>query len=169
MAWSRRGRPSVERFLGPIDVLHFSDWMFPPQAGGVRATTIHDLVPLRFPQWVTSRTREMHGEKYTNTARTCDVIFTNSEYTAADVVELLGYPRERIRVARPGLRPGFVPDGEPADLGAPYVLGVGTLEPRKNLTRLVAAWRLLAGDLDLALAGGEGWGTQPELPHDRIH
>ena len=119
MAWSRRGRPPVERFLGPIDVLHFSDWMYPPQAGGVRATTIHDLVPLRFPEWVTPRTREMHGEKYADTVATCDVIFTNSEFTARDVVELLGVPRERVRVARPGLGPGFAPAGDRADLGGP--------------------------------------------------
>jgi len=168
MAWSRRGRPPVERFLGPIDVLHFSDWMYPPQANGVRATTIHDLVPLRFPQWVTPRTREMHGEKYEHTARACDLVFTNSEYTAADVVELLGVPRERIRVARPGLLAGFGTGGERAALGAPYVLGVGTLEPRKNLQRLVEAWRLLDGELLLALAGGEGWGSQPELAHSAI-
>jgi glycosyltransferase involved in cell wall biosynthesis len=168
MAWSRRGRPPVERFLGPIDVLHYSDWMYPPQAGGVRSTMIHDLVPLRFPEWVTPRTREMHGEKYANTAETCDVIFTNSEFTAADVVELLGVPRERVRVARPGLGAGFSPDCPRADLGGPYVLGVGTLEPRKNLRRLVEAWRLLASDLTLALAGGEGWGAQPELADPRI-
>jgi len=168
MTWSRRGTPPVERFLGAIDVLHFSDWMYPPQAGGVRATTIHDLVPLRFPEWVTPRTREMHGEKYAHTARSCDLVFTNSEYTAADVVELLGMPRERIHVARPGLGLGFAPSGRRAELGAPYVLGVGTLEPRKNLSRLVEAWRLLDDDLVLALAGGEGWGDQPELAGPRI-
>ncbi len=169
MAWSRRGRPPIERFLGPIDVLHFSDWMYPPQAGGVRATTIHDLVPLRFPEWVTPRTLEMHGEKYANAARTCDVVFANSDYTAGEVAELLGVPRERIRVARPGLGPGFAPEGPRTELGAPYVLGVGTLEPRKNLQRLVEAWRLLGGDLHLALAGGEGWGEQPELADPGIH
>jgi glycosyltransferase involved in cell wall biosynthesis len=168
MAWSRRGRPPVERFLGPVDVLHFSDWMYPPQAAGVRATTIHDLVPLRFPEWVTPRTREMHGEKYEHTARSCDLVFTNSEYTAGDVVDLLGLPRERIHVAHPGLLPGFSSTGQRAELGAPYVLGVGTFEPRKNLPRLVEAWRLLDGDLTLALAGGEGWGAQPELAHEHI-
>jgi glycosyltransferase involved in cell wall biosynthesis len=163
MAWSRRGRPPLERFLGPFDVLHFSDWMYPPQDAGVRATTIHDLVPLRFPEWVTARTREMHGEKYANAARTCDVVFANSKYTASDVVELLGVPRERIHVAPPGVGAAYVPEGRRADLGGPYVLGVGTLEPRKNLRRLVEAWKLVSGDLTLALAGGEGWGAQPEL------
>jgi glycosyltransferase involved in cell wall biosynthesis len=168
MAWSRRARPPIERFLGPIDVLHFSDWMYPPQVAGVRATTIHDLVPLRFPELVTPRTREMHGEKYANAARTCDVMFANSTLTAADVVELLGFPAERVLVAPPGLRDGLSPAGEVADLGRPFVLGLGTLEPRKNLARLVAAWRLLDGDIGLALGGGEGWGELPDLADPRI-
>ncbi len=168
MAWSRSGRPPVERFLGPIDVLHFSDWMYPPQAGGVRATTIHDLVPLRFPELVTSRTREMHSEKYANAARTCDVVFANSAATATDVVQLLGIPPERVKVALPGLRAGLAPAGPSVDLGRPYVLGLGTMEPRKNLARLVDAWRRLGGDLGLTLAGGEGWGELPDLADPKI-
>src|SRR6266540_4669185 len=89
-AWSRAQRPAAERWLGRFDVLHFSDWMYPPQRGGVRATTVHDLVPLRFPEWTTPRTRRMHGAKYRNAARTCDLICCNSAFTARDVVELLG-------------------------------------------------------------------------------
>ena len=42
-AWSALRRPVAERLLGGFDVLHFSDWMYPPQRAGVRATTIHDL------------------------------------------------------------------------------------------------------------------------------
>jgi glycosyltransferase involved in cell wall biosynthesis len=163
MAWSRRGSPAVERFLGPVDVLHFSDWMYPPQRAGVRATTIHDLVPLRFPEWATERTRQMHGEKYANAARTCDVVFANSAYTAADVVERLGVPADRVRVAHPGVRPVFTPDGERADLGRPYLLGLGNLEPRKNLARLVEARRLLPDAPALALTVGGEWGDQAGL------
>src|SRR5213079_3082126 len=110
-AWSRLQRPAAERWLGAFDVLHFSDWMYPPQRGGVRATTIHDLVPLRFPEWVAPRTLSMHTTKYRNTARTCDVVFANSRATAHDVAELLRFPRERIHVAYPGIDPRFQPDG----------------------------------------------------------
>jgi hypothetical protein len=48
-AWSRLGWPPIERFVGPLDAFHYGDWMYPPQREGVRATTVHDLVPLRFP------------------------------------------------------------------------------------------------------------------------
>ena len=88
-AWSRSGWPPVERFLGPFDVLHYSDWMYPPQRGGVRATTVHDLVPLRFPEWVHARTRRMHTAKYRDLGR-CDVVFANSAFTAREVTELTG-------------------------------------------------------------------------------
>jgi glycosyltransferase involved in cell wall biosynthesis len=162
-AWSRFGRPSLERLLGEVDVFHYSDWMYAPQAGGVRATTVHDLVPLRFPGWVTPKTAAMHGAKYTNTARTADVVFVNSEYTGRDVVERLGVDPERVRIAYPGVKEAFRADGTPADLGRPYVLTVATLEPRKNLQTLVTAHRALAGDFLLAVAGGSGWGDQPEL------
>ena len=85
-AWSRVGWPPAERFLGRFDALHFTDWMFPPQAWGVRATTIHDLVPLRFRHWVTARTYRMHTSKYCNVALTCGVVFANTEYIDTDVV-----------------------------------------------------------------------------------
>jgi glycosyltransferase involved in cell wall biosynthesis len=159
--WSRLGRPPVERFLGAVDVLHFSDWMYPPQRGGVRSTMVHDLVPLRFPEWVQGRTKRMHGAKYANAARTCDVIFVNAEFTKGEVVELLGVPPESVVVAYPGVDERYGPDGERADLGRPYVLTVATLEPRKNLGTLLAA-RLPDGHA-LAVVGAAGWGPQPSL------
>ena len=162
--WSRVGTPPLERVLGSFDVFHFSDWMYPPQRTGVRSTMVHDLVPLRFPEWVHPRTRRMHGAKYRHAARECDVVMVNSRFTGADVAETLGVPVERIHVAYPGVEAGFGPEGERLDLGRPYALTVATLEPRKNLTTLVEAYRRLGpGELALAVAGAAGWGRQPVL------
>jgi glycosyltransferase involved in cell wall biosynthesis len=163
-AWSRSGRLPVERVVGQLDVFHFSDWMYPPQRGGLRTTTVYDLVPLRHPEWVEPETVRMHGPKYEHAARTCDRIFVISRFTGGEVVELLGVPEERVRVAYPGIDPVFRADGEAADLGGPYVLAVGTLEPRKNLPALVAAFAVLRQrhpELTLALAGLEGWEQRP--------
>jgi len=161
-AWSRLGRPAVEHFLGPVDVLHYTDWMFPPQRGGLRSTMIHDLVPLHHREWVTPRTYSMHSAKYRD-AGNCDTVFVNSHFTGRDVVATLGVDPERIHVAEPGIGAAFGPDGERADLGGEYVLTVATLEPRKNLGVLVDAHRLQGGRLQLAVAGAAGWGEQPEL------
>jgi glycosyltransferase involved in cell wall biosynthesis len=167
-AWSVLGRPAAERLLGPFDALHFTDWMYPPQRGGIRTTTIHDLVPLRFPDWVTPRTYAMHSRKYANAARTCDVIFVNSAFTGADVRDLLGVAEDRIRVAHPGVKPAFGPEGKASRLDDPYVLTVATLEPRKNLDTLARAHALLRDELLLAVAGGTGWGEQPHLVGPRV-
>ena len=162
--WSRARVPAAERVLGRFDVLHFSDWMYPPQRGGVRSTMVHDLVPVRFPEWVHPRTRRMHGAKYRHAARTCDVVIVNSHFTGDDVEELLGVPRERIHVAYPGVDEGFEAEGDRVELGRPYVLTVATLEPRKNLGTLFEAYRRLARpELGLAVAGAAGWGEQPAL------
>ena len=163
-AWSRLGRPPVETVVGQLDVFHFSDWMYPAQRGGLRATTVHDLVPLRFPELVERRTRRMHGPKYANAARTCNRVFVNSRFTAGEVVGLLAVAEERIVVAYPGIDPRFRPDGEPAELGGPYVLAVATREPRKNLPALLDAFALLRRrrpELTLALAGLAGWEERP--------
>ncbi|HZT91817.1 MAG TPA: glycosyltransferase family 1 protein [Gaiellaceae bacterium] len=163
-AWSVAARPPAERWLGPFDALHFTDWMFPPQRHGVRATTIHDLVPVHHPEWTTARTQSMHRRKYANAARTCDVVFANSSYTADDFAATFGFDRERILVAHPGVGREFAAEGVAADLGSPYALTVATLEPRKNLGTLVRAFALLADtELALVVAGGRGWGEQPEL------
>jgi glycosyltransferase involved in cell wall biosynthesis len=163
-AWSMAGYPPAERLIGKFDALHFTDWMYPPQRRGVRATTIHDLVPLHHPQWTTKRTRAMHGRKYRNAALTCDVVFANSEYTAEDFARSLDFPRERILVAYPGIGEMYSAEGRAEDLGAPYLLTVATLEPRKNLGTLVEAFTLLAdNELSLVVVGGEGWGEQPQL------
>jgi glycosyltransferase involved in cell wall biosynthesis len=168
-AWSRLGWPPAESWLGAFDVLHFSDWMYPPQRRGLRASMIHDLVPLHFPEWVTPRTRSMHTHKYRNAVRTCGVLFTNSAFTAADVAATLGFPRDRIVVAHPGIGAEFTLDGEAAEVDRPYALTVATLEPRKNLGTLADAWPLLTDtELALVVVGGTGWGEQPQLDRPGI-
>ena len=119
--------------MGPFDVFHFSDWMYPPQRGGIRATTIYDLVPLRFPEWVRPETRSMHTAKYRNAARTCDLIVCISRHTA----ERGG--RAALRSRRNGSRsqPGRGREllGRRSAGGgraARIILSVSTLEPRKN-------------------------------------
>ncbi len=159
-AWSIFGHPATERLLGGFDALMYTDWMTPPQRSGLRATTIHDLNPVHHPEWCTPRTISMHRRKDADAVRACDVVFTNSRYTADDAAATLGIETERLVVAYPGVGSEFVPEGKRAMFDAPYVLGVGTQEPRKNLQRLVDAWRLLETEHRLVLAGGGGWGEQ---------
>ena len=161
-AWSRIGRPAAERFVGGFDVLHFTDWMYPPQRHGVRATMIHDLGPLKYPEKLHPRTVQMHTAN-AGQARRCNVVFTNAEFTAGDVVETLGIPRERIRVAHPGVDRAFTPEGGRHDVGRPYAFTTATPEWRKNLETVRAAWRELEDELALLALGDLGY-----VPHERL-
>jgi glycosyltransferase involved in cell wall biosynthesis len=163
--WSRLGRPPAERFLGSMDVLHFTDWMVPPGRPRVRATMIHDLGPLRYPERLHPRTVRMHSAT-ARAAIDCDVVFTNAEYTANDVVEQLGIPRERIRVAYPGVDARYKPDGDRHEIGRRYVFTTATEDWRKNRGVVEMALKLLDDDLTLLSLGrgGHGYVADDELP-----
>ena len=172
VAWSKSGWPPLERLVGRFDVFHFSDWMYPPQQTGIRTTTVHDLVPLHFPELVHPRTLRLHGAKYRNAAATCDVVFTNSLFTAADVAENLKIPSDRIQVAYPGIDRRFTPTGNRADLGAPYLLTVSTVDPRKNIDVVIKALELVREELpelQLAIAGGIAPGARPPAGRADVH
>lgn len=140
-AWGALGHPATEAFVGAFDVLHFTDWMRPPQRAGVRATMIHDLGPLHFPERLHPRTVRMHTTN-AHEAQRCDVIFVNSNYTAADVNQRLGVAKERIRVAYPGVSPIFTLNG-PNPFRDPFIFSTATDGWRKNLGNLRLACHLL--------------------------
>jgi glycosyltransferase involved in cell wall biosynthesis len=157
--WSRSQRLAVERLVGPLDVFHFSDWMYPPQRSGLRTTTVHDLGPIHHPEWVDAPTRALHVPKALHAAQTCDLMFANSRYTAEDVERTLGFPRERIVVAHPGIHERFRAEGPKADPGSPYLLTAGSFEPRKNLRTLLDAFAIVRTrrpELELVIAGATG-------------
>ena len=105
----------------------------PLSAPGCRTTTFYDLIPLRFPDWVHPRTLRMHTRKAHHAARTCELVFAISAFTANDLTELLGIPPDRIVVAHPGVDAHFRPEGPRAERDQPYVFAVLDWQPRKNL------------------------------------
>ena len=137
-AWSRLGHGPVEWLAGPLDVFHFSDWMYPPQRGGVRATTIHDLFPLRYPGL--GAPADVPDALAEVRARCADV--------RPDRRQLRVHGGGGRRAARASRGSGSAsriprsirssgPEGPQRDLGGPYVLTVATLERRKNLETLL--------------------------------
>jgi len=96
----------------------------------------------------------------------CDVVFTNAEYTANDVVDQLRIPRERIRVAYPGIDARYRPDGERHEIGHPYVFTTATEDWRKNRSVVEAALTQLGDELTLLSLGqgGRGYVADDELP-----
>ena len=152
VAWYPLALPIEARNL---DVLHCTTFRAPLRAPVPVVVTVHDLAAIRFPDLFTAWTRLYSRTLLKTVLRSARRILAVSEFTKRDVVEVAGVPEERIDVAYNAADTSvFTPDG-PAASGE-YVLAVGTLEPRKNLPRLVEATASLG--LELRIAGALGWG-----------
>ena len=129
--------------------------------------TVHDLAFIRFPQTFRAYNRTYLDFATRMSVRRAVQILAVSEHTKRELVGLLGVPAERVVVTPNAVRAHFRPP-EPATLAAfraskglpeRFVLYVGTLEPRKNLTTLLSAYAEIARrhDVPLLVGGGKGW------------
>ena len=137
-----------------LDVLHCTTFRGPHRSRVPTVVTVHDLAILRapeaFPRW-----HRLYGKAgLTRVLRSADAIVAVSEFTRSEVIELADVPDERIRVVPNGVDAVFTPDGTRAE--GDYVLAVGTLEPRKNVARVVDAAREVG--VALRVVGARGWG-----------
>lgn len=134
--------------------------------------TIHDLVPLFFPELVPKKHLLFFRLFMKRAAHTADLIITDSEHSKKDIIQHLNVPEEKIRVIYLGYQQQYhriQAQQKISEILAryricqPYLLFVGVIEPKKNLERLVEAYRLLQKDAaipkdtQLVIAGGEGW------------
>ena len=119
--------------------------------------TFHDLAVLRHPEAFNAWTRRYSALTLPRIARAAAAIIAVSEFTKREVVELLHVPAEKVRVIPNAVAAPFRPEGPASD--GDYVLAVSTLEPRKNLTTLVDAFRRARlGGCELRVVGDRGWG-----------
>jgi glycosyltransferase involved in cell wall biosynthesis len=116
--------------------------------------TLHDLALLRRPELFPLWHRLSGRAGLVRVARAAGRVLAVSEFTKREAVELLGLPEERVIVIGNAVDPVFSPEGRRAE--GEYVLAVGTLEPRKNLARVVEATR--RAGLELRVVGARGWG-----------
>lgn len=165
------GRIPFNRIISPTDVYHATEHLLMPLRGIPTVLTVHDLIFKLFPE---------HHKKlnywYLNTAmplfvKRADHIIAVSECTKRDLMDHYGTPEDKITVVYEAAAPHFVPqprkriDAVRAKYELPerYLIHVGTIEPRKNLTRLVEALAVLRWDhpdLRLVVIGAQGWLTE---------
>lgn len=160
----RLARGGFDLFWSPLASL-------PPRTELPSVVTVHDLTPLLFPYWHSWRNRVTFRRQLPATLRAADRIVAVSQATAADIARRFPTAADRITVIHNGVDPQFkpAPDATVAAVRrtyeAPrgYILFVGTLEPRKNLTRLLDAWDRVVDEMPdpppLLVAGGRGWGA----------
>jgi glycosyltransferase involved in cell wall biosynthesis len=140
-----------------LDVLHCTTFRAPFKSRVPLVVTFHDVAVLRHPDTFNRWTRAYSRALVPPVARAAARIIAVSEFTRRELVDLLDVAPEKIRVIPNGVGPPFSPDGPSAD--GDYVLAVSTLEPRKNLPRLVEAFGRAALDgCELVVVGARGWG-----------
>jgi glycosyltransferase involved in cell wall biosynthesis len=116
--------------------------------------TVHDLAVFRHPEAFNRWTRTYSPRVVPRVLRAARRVISVSDFTKRELVDLLDVPAERITVVPNAVDEEFTSAGPAAD--GDYVLAVGTLEPRKNLARLVDAAR--RADVELRVVGARGWG-----------
>jgi glycosyltransferase involved in cell wall biosynthesis len=163
--WKRTDHPLVDRWIGRHDVVWGPNFVAPPTRAA-SLVTIHDLTAVRFPQMVDVPTRAYPALIRRAIARGAWV-HTPSAFVRDEVIATFRVDAERVVAIPHGVRAARTRDGGdgavPAGVGSRYVLAVGTVEPRKDLPGLVAAFDTVAAgdpDLRLVIAGQDGWGAE---------
>lgn len=166
--WNLTRRPALPARLAGVDIVHAANpAAIPPTRRGQRlVVTVHDLAFLRHPELFPRAWRALYRAGLRATARHADAVLVPSTFTAEELRSHSDIDASKVHVTPLASVP---PPAHPTDLDAtlerlsvprPYILSVGTLEPRKNHARLIRAYRRVAAERHphaLVLAGPDGW------------
>jgi glycosyltransferase involved in cell wall biosynthesis len=159
----------VELVTGAVDIFHSPDFVLPPLHRARTLVTVHDLSFIRYPECADVNLRAYLNKVVPRSVHRADLVLADSQNTKDDLVELLGVEANKIEVIYPGVEERFRPIEDQTvleqvrrryNLPPRFILGLGTLQPRKNFATLVEAFadlRFAICDLRLVIAGGKGW------------
>lgn len=157
---------SIPRLGRRYDVVHYPSFPPSPLAWGRKAPavvyTLHDLTWWLYPETASRGGRHYYRRVAERALGSVDIVLTDSQAARADIIERFALDAARVRVVYPGVSVPQVARDVSVKT-QPFLLVVGTVEPRKNLERLFAAYRGsgLASDIELVVVGRQGWGTLP--------
>lgn len=170
--WHRLQMPvPLEIFTGRMALYHATDFVLLPTLPGVRTLlTVHDLSFVRVPDAAAPSLKAYLDVVVPRSVRAATHILADSQATKDDLITLYNTPPEKITVLLSGVETRFKPVTNPVSLMTmrtkyelgmrPYILSLGTVQPRKNYERLVQSLGLLRDngmDIDLVIVGGKGW------------
>jgi glycosyltransferase involved in cell wall biosynthesis len=169
-AWHRLRRPFVSI---DADVIHAPSLAVPPVRGAALVVTVHDIAFQRVPHVTTRRGVSFHRRALAMARRHAHLVIAPSAFTRMELIRE-GFTPEDVHIARLGVDPPLERDDADIDaavaragIEAPYVLTVGTIEPRKDLPTIVRAMEAVrarsVSDLKLVVVGPPGWGPVPDL------
>ncbi len=161
-----------EKMLKDLDLFHSPDHLIPKYRHIPVVATLMDAIPLSHPEWVRMKYASVKGMLWKKSAQWADHVITISEFSKQEIVHYFGVHPDRISVIPLGVDSRFFIRFSSDEiksvtqrLGLPdtFFLFVGTLQPRKNLTRLLDAHaslsKSLQQDVPLVIVGREGWGA----------
>lgn len=170
LLWKTANWPPFEWFAGEADLYHFPNFIIPPLGRGKSVVTIHDVSFLRYPEFAESRNLAYMTSKLGDTIHRADAIVVISHFTAEELGSFFPEARGKINVIYPGLleHMGALTAHSGAEtrrmkgLHRPYILMVGTLEPRKNMEFLIQTYEHMKGfHGELVVVGRRGWQYEP--------
>jgi glycosyltransferase involved in cell wall biosynthesis len=160
-SWHRLRIPKVQRATGQVDVIHATSFAVPPRSAPL-VVTVHDLAFLNDPSHFTRRGLRFFDRALRLVRDQADLIVCPSEATLHDCIKN-GLDERRLRLVPMGVEMEVADEDAVRSIRArygldrPYVMWTGTIEPRKNLPRLLEAFSRLDTDRDLVLVGPKGW------------
>ena len=167
--WQRARVPlPIEMLTGAANVFYSPDFVLPPTRAKRKILTIHDLSFKRHPETAVPNLKWYLDDAVPRAIQRADLILADSNSTRSDLQELFDTPPERIQTLYSGCDDFFQRVTDAAELQKirdryelrkPFILNVGTIEPRKNLVRLIEAFSKLKQrrEMELVIAGGRGW------------
>jgi len=160
-----------------VQLFHATDHHIPRIAGVPTVATVMDVIPMLHPEWIKNDLRSLKSWLFNTAVRKADHVITISEHSKQDMVEYLGMAPESISVTPLGVDPIYfrrIEENQRAAVLAKhgirpgFFLFVGTLQPRKNLPRILMAFQQLSPELrrehPLIIVGRDGWNNEDLLP-----
>ncbi len=170
---------SLDRAFPPIDIFHATEHLLPPLKNARTVFTLHDLIFQFFPEFHLPLNRWFLRNAMPHFLRRANAIIAVSECTKRDAIQFYRVPPEKVTVIYEGVNPALRPVEDPNVIAAarvryarsqPFLLFLGTIEPRKNIPALVDALKILRDrgfPHRLLVAGRKGWLYQGVFEHVR--
>jgi alpha-1,3-rhamnosyl/mannosyltransferase len=161
--------PSVHRVHMPADLFHVTDYRVVRMDCPVVAT-LHDALPIKYPEWCSPRLRKAKNWLQRRAAQKADHVIALSQFAVEELVQCFGVDERRVSVVPCGVDDEWLLPPPAAQVAATlaahrlrpgYFLFVGTLQPRKNIDRLLQAWlglpAAVRAERALVIVGAQGW------------
>ncbi len=143
MLFNRWRNIGIEKFIGPVDIFHSSDWTQPPTKAK-KVTTFHDLIPVKYSSWSHPKIVDVFKKRLSLVGREIDMVIAVSQSTKEDLIKISHIPSEKIKVIYEGVEEYFKPQSQETvdefknkyKLPGKFILAIGGVGKRKNIDRI---------------------------------